>query len=1046
MAKDDEIFDLDNLDKGIEKLSVLTKKLTDADAMLLKTSTDALALSRSLAGITLPSELNQLTQENAALAAKIKELSDALAKLQIQYNGVKKKQTDSVAMTAQERYERSLLNRAAREAAILNSNLAGAYAKLNVQHAQASRLLQDLIARGRLATQTQKEYDRELKVAQSDFDKLNVRITAADRAIGRFNRNVGNYPLNAARGIKDLLSAFGIATGTQLIAQIAKDIFETTKEIQSMDMALKQVTQTQEAYATSQMFLSRVSEAYGADIGKLTTQFTQFYVSAKDKLSANQIEDIFESITKAGATMGLSTEKQERAFLALNQMMSKGTIQAEELRGQLGEALPGALGIMAKSLGVSEKELAKMMKNGELLASEVLPKFAKQLEITYGIENVTRVETLAAAQSRYTNAWRDFVRGLDEDGNKLSNFMKKAIGVSTDLLIGISRLTESDAQTRNRILKTLQETGFNQTLSYYKSLDEIKKEDLQNDKAYILQKVQDDTAEFERLKRRNLILKALIRDTPLGRVETAENKAERLANEKAMQNINNLLSRRKGQVQALNKLLDEGKKTTQEDNELTKAQLKLIEDALKAKYEAAKKEIELQIVKNDTILNGDLTSYENQYKALDRYLMLKMMLIQLDYNEQVRLAKGNADKIKSADLDRQIALIKQEQEGFSKLKAIRKKENDEYIQEIKDIEAFLKEYNENEQSRKENAEELDVKIFNAKMARWEKEYDRLQELKKATKDYLDSFTGESFQNAGFGETFNTFFKQIEGADGKMTTMFKQLIEGASGSKEKFAVYFNGIAQSAQEAFNFISQLTTKNFDDEKTRLQSQYDVALKYAGDSKEAQEKLAEDLETKKKDLAVRESKAKKKQALINIAIDTAQAIVGLWAKPGFPAAIPLVALVAALGLTQAAIVNAQEIPQYWMGGTHDGGLMMVNDGKGKDFQEIVRTPDGRIHRPEGRNVIMDAPAGTEIFTHDQWNNELNKMLRGKGIEMNSSNSSYYGISKDDMRDVLYETLGEQPQHHTNFDSNGATSYIIKRGNITRQNINRATGRGIKF
>ena len=68
--------------------------------------------------------------------------------------------------------------------------------------------------------------------------------------------------------------------------------------------------------------------------------------------------------------MGLSVENQERAFLALNQMMSKGTVQAEELRGQLGEALPGAFGIMAKAVGVTEKELQNMMKAGEVLADE----------------------------------------------------------------------------------------------------------------------------------------------------------------------------------------------------------------------------------------------------------------------------------------------------------------------------------------------------------------------------------------------------------------------------------------------------------------------------------------------------------------------------------------------------------------------------------------------------------------------------------------------------------------------------------------------------
>ncbi len=81
--------------------------------------------------------------------------------------------------------------------------------RLSAQQSQASRNLQDLVVRGRLATQTQREYDRELRTAQRDFNTLNQRITAADRAVGRFNRNVGNYPMQAVRGLKDLLGAFG---------------------------------------------------------------------------------------------------------------------------------------------------------------------------------------------------------------------------------------------------------------------------------------------------------------------------------------------------------------------------------------------------------------------------------------------------------------------------------------------------------------------------------------------------------------------------------------------------------------------------------------------------------------------------------------------------------------------------------------------------------------------------------------------------------------------------------------------------------------------
>lgn len=1037
MADNNPIIDFGTAPRDLQ---LLIDRLKLADGIIVKISQDALTAGRNLSSIQLPSDLAQFTAQNQQLTAQIQAQAQALSQLQTRYNSLVNSRRGSSQQTAEEAVNQRILNRNAMEAARINSTLAGAYGRLSAEQSRAARLLQDLISRGRLATQTQREYDRELRVAQREFTQLNERVLAADRAVGRFNRNVGNYPMQAVKGLKDLLSAFGIVGGLQLFAQLSKDIFDTTKEIQSMDMALLQVTGSSQKFAETQMFLSRIAEAYGADLGKLTQQFTQFYVSAKDKISGNQIEQIFESITKAAATMGLSTQQQERAFMALNQMMSKGTIQAEELRGQLGEALPGALGIMAKAVGVSEKRLAEMMKAGQLLASDVLPKFAEQLEKTYGIENVNRVETLATAQGRYTNAWRDFVRGLDEDGNKLSNFMKKAIGVGTDLLIGVSRLAESSNAERNRILKTLQESGFNQTLNYYKSLDELNKQDLENDKAYTLEKVKQETDEFNRLKNRNLILKAI---TKKGRDEWGNvdpGIAEMEKNRKAMAEINNVLSKRKGTVQALNKLLDEGNKKVATETELTKEQKKAIEDALRAKYDAARKELELQALKQETILNGEYATYEEQNKALEKFLDLRIQIIKLDYNEQVRLAKGNADKIKIADLDMQMAMIKQAQDGFSKTKAIRKKQNDEYISEIKEVEDFLKKYHEDEELRIESQQEVEEKVADANKKLIDDKIEKLKQLKQATKDYTDSFIEEFAGNMGMSETFDTFLKTFDDGTGKMTTKFKQLLEGADSPMKKFQTYFGAIAQSAQEAFNFIDQASKKNFDAEKNRLQNQYDVAVGFAGDSAEAKKKLDEDLEKRQKEIAYREAKAKKRQALFNIAIDTAQAVVS--ALPNFV----LAGIIAALGIAQAVAVNSQEIPQYWMGGTHDGGLMMVNDGAGSNYRETIVTPDGKIMQPTGRNVIMDAPSGTEIFTHDQWQNTLSDMLKGKGIEMYKPNSGDSGLSKSDMRDVLMETIGSQPQSLINLDENGITQSFINKGNKTTAYTKRGNSTKLRF
>jgi hypothetical protein len=323
----------------------------------------------------------------------------------------------------------------------------------------------------------------------------------------------------------------------------------------------------------------------------------------------------------------------------------------------------------------------------------------------------------------------------------------------------------------------------------------------------------------------------------------------------------------------------------------------------------------------------------------------------------------------------------------------------------------------------EGMPEVDLKIVNTAV----KSKEAVKQLSEEMKGYLKSFSSELFSNSGFSETFKMLNNEIDGFG------------------ENWQITAIAIMESAQEMFNFITNASQQNFAGEKERLQNQYDVSLKYTGDNKAAQEKLAEDLEKKKKDIAYREAKAKQKQAIFNIAIDTAQAIIGLWANPGFPAAIPLAIGVGVLGAAQIAMVSSQKIPQYWMGGTHDGGLMMVNDGAGSNFKETIVTPDGKIMQPQGRNVIMDAPAGTEIFTQSQWNDTLNDMLQGKGISM-SNNYQSSGMTASQMDAVMSKHFSKIQVNNTTFDKNGIRSWSDKNGNKTINSNARGSGTGFKI
>ena len=121
------------------------------------------------------------------------------------------------------------------------------------------------------------------------------------------------------------------------------------------------------------------------------------------KLPLSETLRIYESVGAAAGAMGVNGEAQKGIYLALGQIASKGTVSAEELRGQIGERLPGAFGIAAKAMGVTESELGKMMQKGELLSKDFLPRFATEMQNTFGAAAVKAADGPQAAFNRFGN-------------------------------------------------------------------------------------------------------------------------------------------------------------------------------------------------------------------------------------------------------------------------------------------------------------------------------------------------------------------------------------------------------------------------------------------------------------------------------------------------------------------------------------------------------------------------------------------------------------------------------------------------------------------
>lgn len=141
-----------------------------------------------------------------------------------------------------------------------------------------------------------------------------------------------------------------------------------------------------------------------------------FFAAGKDTTIAPELNNIFNAVTNAAGALQLSTEQTNGVFIALGQMMSKGKVQAEELRGQLGERLPGAFQMAAQAMNMTTAELDKFMADGKLTAEDLLPRLADVLQNKFAAAAAQAANTAQGAINRMTSEWEIFKASvLDSD-------------------------------------------------------------------------------------------------------------------------------------------------------------------------------------------------------------------------------------------------------------------------------------------------------------------------------------------------------------------------------------------------------------------------------------------------------------------------------------------------------------------------------------------------------------------------------------------------------------------------------------------------------
>lgn len=181
--------------------------------------------------------------------------------------------------------------------------------------------------------------------------------------VGGFGRALGGVNLPGSGTIRELGEEFGFATKQVLlfgqaykmlafIQNFPAQVGAAVSQLQNFRNTLGAISPNAEEAASSNRLILDLVEKYNVPLQSARDGFTKLYASmAPAGFGGDEIRNLFTGITQAAATFGMSADKVDRVNYAFAQMASKGQVMSEELKGQLGDVLPGAMAIFAKAAG-----------------------------------------------------------------------------------------------------------------------------------------------------------------------------------------------------------------------------------------------------------------------------------------------------------------------------------------------------------------------------------------------------------------------------------------------------------------------------------------------------------------------------------------------------------------------------------------------------------------------------------------------------------------------------------------------------------------------
>lgn len=302
--------------------------------------------------------------------------------------------------------------------------LISAVKNINQENETLARFLRELQSAFNLSAAGAAKYAKTLGITGNnlvEFQRAQANAANSAKTLAASQGNVTKALQNTDEAAKALSKQFLATAGSQatsFLRKTADDALDAARRYNGLQSALTTVSGSTEKAAENFAFIRGEVNRLGLDLEKSTSGFNKLVASTKDvELS----KELFTGINEAASALQLSADDTSGVVTALTQIASKGVVSMEELRQQLGERLPGAFQLAAKSAGLTEAEFTKLVSTGDVKAIPFLKKFAPALSEAFGSGALRNAESLNAQFNRVNTALFDLAQTV---GNAIAPAFK----------------------------------------------------------------------------------------------------------------------------------------------------------------------------------------------------------------------------------------------------------------------------------------------------------------------------------------------------------------------------------------------------------------------------------------------------------------------------------------------------------------------------------------------------------------------------------------------------------------------------------------------